>query len=184
MKGPTEPKHGEPKASTATPQQVKPTGATTNPTQPEHTQPPQTTSPASHEPTPEDRLVSIDEEQSHVVMTAQQTIHQGPLPHPALMHEYATVEPSLPGKIVEESLREGAHRREMEKGMLESDIRANEKAYAALERGQYFGLLAAVLTLGTGSAFAYFGYATQGAAICISVIVGLAGVFAATRGKD
>src|SRR3989338_766052 len=70
-------------------------------------------------------------------VTAFREEFSGPLPHPSILQGFDHVVPGAAERILQMAERQAAHRMELEKAVIISDIKKSE-------RGQSFGLVVAV----------------------------------------
>lgn len=108
----------------------------------------------------------------------------GPVPPPALMKEYAEIDPDFPKRLFEI-----AERQQMHDHAVEKDIIATNKAIAhnhqTLERwGQIFGFILALIGLGTGIAALLSGSPIAGSIFGTGGLTLLAGVFVYNSRKN
>lgn len=69
----------------------------------------------------------------------QAEIHHGPLPHPEVLRQYDQLSPGAADRIITMAEGEAAHRRQMERQQLESDV-AHRKTLTAIEQRRIDGV--------------------------------------------
>jgi len=69
----------------------------------------------------------------------QAEIHQGPLPHPEVLRQYDQLSPGAADRIITMAEGEAAHRREMERQQLESDV-AHRRTLTGIEQRRIDGV--------------------------------------------
>lgn len=118
----------------------------------------------------------IDEQGGSITISQRVELnsYSGPLPHPELLHKYEQVLPGLADRIVSMAERQSAHRQELERTVVNSDVRRSN-----------LGLLAAflitVMFLSASVALVVNGHEVAGATLGSVNIVGL--VYAFINGK-
>lgn len=94
----------------------------------------------------------------------------GPLPHPEILVQYDKIVSGSAERII--SIWEGQvrHRQELEKKVIESDIKQSQC-------GAILGFLIAIAAISAGTFLAYIGRPTEGLAAIITALGGLVGVY-------
>lgn len=104
----------------------------------------------------------------------------GPLPHPNVLVQFDVAIPGSAERILKMAEAQSAHRRELERKVVESDISRSKW-------GQILGFIIAVLGLIVAGAIAIFGNAVAGSIIGVGTLASLVGVFmygSKTRSKE
>ena len=115
----------------------------------------------------------VQKEVSHLVqetLVAKQELYAGPLPHPDHLGQYKEVHPELPERIIRMAEDQAEHRRKLESAALKSNLRLEA-------RGQIFGFVIAMTALLGGIYLIANDKPIWGAAIAISAVAGLTGLF-------
>lgn len=115
----------------------------------------------------------VQEATSAVRMVIQQT-HSGPLPTALEFKGYDTTLPGAAERILIMTEKEQAHRHAVENIAVEADIKLKG-------RGQWFALVALVLSLAVVMAIVWLGHPKSGAALGAAIIVGLVAAFLGQR---
>lgn len=109
----------------------------------------------------------------------------GPIPPPELLERYSTVIPDLPERLVKQFELEATHRREMERFETEHAYKIEslwaQHATSKVSRGQWFGLLIAIIALSVTTYALYLGETSAACVIGGTTVVGLAAVFVTGR---
>lgn len=106
----------------------------------------------------------------HQQMMMQAQFHQGPLPPPELLRQYDQLSPGAADRIIAMAEGEAAHRREMERQQLESDIAHRQTLtriegdrlsgiFASDKTGQLLGAAVSAIALLAAATTAYVGVA-------------------------
>lgn len=103
-------------------------------------------------------------------MEAQREFHSGPLPSPRTLKEYGELDENFPKVIVDSFERQNNHRIDMERKMLDSDIR-NERL------GMVLAFILAMTGLLGGLILSYFGKIGAGITAFLGSLVSLVGTF-------
>ena len=104
-----------------------------------------------------------------VVLTKQE-LFSGPLPHPDILARFDAVVPGAAERIIKMAENQSAHRIEIEKKVINSDI-VNSK------RGQIFGFVVAIFGLLSSFVLVLKGYQVVGTLLGGATLVSLVGVF-------
>ena len=94
----------------------------------------------------------------------------GPLPHPEEMKQYENILPGSADRLITMVEEQAQHRRQLEASLIKSNTKLEV-------RGQFFGFLIAMTALIGGGYIMASGQSVWGAAVAISAIAGLSGVF-------
>ena len=108
--------------------------------------------------------------QSVSVQSLQIEQHQGPLPKPSILHEYDTVVPGAAERIIVMAENQAKHRQELEKVVIQSDIRDGRT-------GLYLGFIIGVVAIIAGAYCIAQGHSVAGGILGGSAVPGLAAVF-------
>ena len=112
-----------------------------------------------------------EDQQEHVIELAMEiSRHAGPLPSPKTLALYKDVMPDLPERIVRMAEKEGDHRRDMEEKLIRGNLNMKE-------RGQWFGLIIAMFTLGIASFLIMYDHPISGGFIGIGGVCTLVAIF-------
>lgn len=98
----------------------------------------------------------------------------GPLPHPEHLSAYERIIPGAAERIVQMAELQADHRRAMESKVVESGVRL-------VSRGQIFGFIAVMTALVGGIGLMAFDKPIWGAAVSLTALTSLAGVFVWSR---
>ena len=101
---------------------------------------------------------------------ARSYFFSGPLPHPDHMKEYENILPGSADRLITLLEEEAQHRRQQATSRTKSNTKLEE-------RGQFFGFLIAMTALIGGGYIMASGQSVWGAAVAISAVAGLSGVF-------
>jgi uncharacterized membrane protein len=101
----------------------------------------------------------------------------GPLPPPAALEQFERASPGAADRILNMAEREEAHRQDLERKMVSSEIKARN-------RGQLLGFLIAAITLIGGIWLVYEGKDWPGLVAILTPLIGLVGIFVYTQGKE
>ena len=101
---------------------------------------------------------------------------QGPIPPPNVLGEYDKMLPGAADRIVSMAEAQASHRRNMEEVELHSDVMLEA-------RGQLFGFVLAVVSLGGGMVLVGLDKTLLGTAAVIGAVAALVGLFVWARGK-
>lgn len=114
----------------------------------------------------------MDEQQSQNVhgLAAVRQEFSGPIPHPMLLQQYDQVIPGAAERILKMAENQSAHRMDLEKIVIRSDVTKSE-------RGQVFGLGVAILGIIASIILGLAGHEIAAGIIGGSDLVSLASVF-------
>ena len=104
----------------------------------------------------------------------------GPLPHPDVLRQFNEVVPGAAERIIKMAEEQSAHRKELEKKVIDSDISRSKW-------GQILGFIIAITGLGVSAMVSVYGNALAGGIIGVGTLVSLVGVFmygSKTRSKE
>ena len=101
---------------------------------------------------------------------ARSNFFSGPLPHPDHLREYENILPGSADRVIRMAEEQAQHRRQLETLVFTS----NTKLEA---RGQILGFLIAITALVGGGYIMASGQSVWGAAVAISAVAGLSGLF-------
>ena len=107
---------------------------------------------------------------SRGLILTKQELFSGPLPHPDILARFDTVVPGSAERIIKMAENQSAHRIEIEKKVINSDIE-NSK------RGQIFGFIVAILGLVSSFVLVVKGYQVVGTILGGTTLISLVGVF-------
>lgn len=96
--------------------------------------------------------------------------HQGPLPHPSILQEYNNVVPGAAERIICMAEEQAKHRQELEKAVIQSDIRDGKT-------GLYLGFTIGVVAIIAGAICIMYGHSISGGVLGGSAVPGLTAVF-------
>ncbi len=105
------------------------------------------------------------------------SLFSGPIPPPALMREYADLDPEFPRRFIEIVERQQSHDHEVEKAVLLNNKEIMLGNQDLLRRGQLFGFVLALVGLIGGLIAAFLGSPIAGSIIGAGGLALLAGVF-------
>jgi len=104
----------------------------------------------------------------------------GPLPPPEILKRFDEVVPGAAERIIKMAEEQSAHRKELEKKVIESDISRSKW-------GQILGFVIAIVGLAVSALVAIYGSAVAGGIIGVGTLASLVGVFmygSKTRSKE
>lgn len=104
----------------------------------------------------------------------------GPLPPPEILRKFDEVVPGAAERIIKMAEEQSAHRRDLEKKVIESDVNRSKW-------GQILGFAIAITGLAASALIAIYGNAIAGSIIGVGTLASLVGVFmygATTRSKE
>lgn len=116
----------------------------------------------------------------NAVVVHQSQSFSGPLPPPEILRKFDEVVPGAAERIIKMAEEQSAHRKDLEKRVIESDI-------ARSKWGQVLGFVIAIAGLAASALIAIYGNAIAGSIIGVGTLASLVGVFmygAATRSKE
>lgn len=136
--------------------------------------------------TPDDDAVSIaDTEDSEISSELRSSVSaslfSGPIPPPALMREYAELDPEFPRRFIEIFERQQSHDHEVEKAVITNNKEIILSNQEILKRGQLFGFVLALVGLIGGLIASFLGSPIAGSIIGAGGLALLAGVFVYSR---
>lgn len=114
-----------------------------------------------------------------VVLHQSQTF-SGPLPPPEVLEKFESVVPGSAERIIKMAEEQSAHRKYLERMVIESDV-------ARSKWGQALGFLIAIAGLAISAIIAIYGNAIAGGIIGVGTLASLVGVFmygSSTRSKE
>lgn len=118
--------------------------------------------------------LEVNKTHNRDVGSVSQSYYQGIVPSPEMMEKYKQVSESLPDRLVKLTEDEAIHRRKIEK-------RITGYHFASQLIGQVFALTAVGMVCYLSYSFMKNGNASEGKAIAISVIIGVATLFLGKR---
>ncbi|MEK7150143.1 MAG: DUF2335 domain-containing protein [Patescibacteria group bacterium] len=104
----------------------------------------------------------------------------GPLPHPDILRQFNEIVPGAAERIIKMAEEQSAHRKELEKKVINSDITRSKW-------GQILGFVIALAGLGVSAIVVVYGNAIAGGFIGVGTLASLVGVFmygSKTRSKE
>ena len=119
-------------------------------------------------------------QQGVVVRQTQTQMFSGPLPPPEALKKFDEVVPGAAERIIKMAEEQSAHRKELEKKVIDSDI-------ARSKWGQVLGFCIAIAGLTASTLIAIYGNAIAGGIIGVGTLASLVGVFmygAKTRSEE
>jgi uncharacterized membrane protein len=123
---------------------------------------------------------SPDQHKSNAVVLRQSQSFSGPLPPPEMLRKFDEVVPGAAERIIKMAEEQSAHRKDLEKKVIESDISRSKW-------GQVLGFIIAVAGLAFSALIAIYGSAIAGGIIGIGTLASLVGVFmygSSSRSKE
>ena len=105
----------------------------------------------------------------------------GPLPHPEILAGYNDACPGAAERIIKTYESEVAHRHEMERAMVETDIKVQRAIPREILTGQIFAFLICVGFLATGTFLISTGHEISGTIFGGGGLVGIVSAFLASR---
>lgn len=106
---------------------------------------------------------------SHLEASAT-TRFSGPLPPPEVLESYDRIVPGAAKKLIAMALRQSKHRQELERKVIESDVRRSRD-------GLWVGGILSLTSIILGAVAVFTGHDAAGATIATATVVSLAGVF-------
>ncbi len=110
-----------------------------------------------------------DSKQS-TLLVERREMFSGPLPHPEILERYNSIVPGSAQKIIQMAENQSAHRIDIEKKVIGSDIRNSH-------RGQIFGFIIAITGIISSLILIIRGYTTGGSILGGGTVVSLAAIF-------
>ncbi|HEY4524486.1 MAG TPA: DUF2335 domain-containing protein [Candidatus Paceibacterota bacterium] len=107
---------------------------------------------------------------SVIVRQSSTQLFSGPLPSPEVLQKFDEIIPGAAERIIKMAEEQSAHRKELEKKVIESDI-------ARSKWGQILGFVIAILGLIVSAIVAIYSNAIAGGVIGIGTLASLVGVF-------
>lgn len=105
-----------------------------------------------------------------IILSMSREVHVGPIPSPEVMFGYEKVIPGAANRILEMAERQSAHRIELEKIAIPSQLKESA-------RGQMYGFILAIMLILAGVGLTVVGYSNVGITIFSITILSLAGLF-------
>ena len=133
--------------------------------------------------TPEDDIVPADgqEDNPEYRRSLSASLFTGPIPPPALMKEYAELDPDFPKRFIEIFERQQSHDHAIEMAVISNNKEIILNGQTIEKRGQIFGFLLSLAGLIGGIATAFIGSPIAGSIIGTGGLALLAGVFVYSR---
>ena len=126
----------------------------------------------------EDAIAIADEEDSpEHSRSVSASLFSGPIPPPALMREYAEIDPEFTRRFIEIFERQQAHDHEVEKAVISNNKEIILNNQSILNRGQPFGFVLALVGLVGVQIASFLGSPIAGSIIGAGGLALLAGVF-------
>jgi uncharacterized membrane protein len=116
---------------------------------------------------------NLQNQQSNRNVAVQQhsaEFFSGPLPHPDILKKFNEVVPGSAERIIKMAEDQSAHRKELEKKVIASDIYRSKW-------GQILGFIIAIMGLAVSAAVAIYGSAIAGGIIGVGTLASLVSVF-------
>jgi uncharacterized membrane protein len=123
---------------------------------------------------------SPDQHKSNAVVLRQSQTFSGPLPPPEMLRKFDEVVPGAAERIIKMAEEQSAHRKDLEKKVIESDI-SRSKWW------QVLGFVIAIVGLIASAYIAIYGNAIAGSVLGVGTLASLVGVFmygATIRSKE
>jgi uncharacterized membrane protein len=123
---------------------------------------------------------SPDQHKSNAVVLRQSQSFSGPLPPPEMLRKFDEVVPGAAERIIKMAEEQSAHRKDLEKKVIESDI-SRSKWW------QVLGFVIAIVGLIASAYIAIYGNAIAGSVLGVGTLASLVGVFmygATIRSKE
>ncbi len=108
--------------------------------------------------------------ENKVVLAEISQSFSGPLPPPDILRQFDEVVPGAAERIIKMAEEQSAHRRELEKKVISSDI-------ARSKWGQFLGFVIAIAGLAVSAIVAIYGNALVSGIIGVGTLASLVGVF-------
>lgn len=119
---------------------------------------------------PDDQKIVFLLEKGIEISSKEEYSYEGVLPHPSIMEGYEKYYPGVTKRLIEDSINEGIHRRQLEEKMVSCEIKNTL-------RGMYFALIVVVLAIAGAVLSAYLGSTVIGSIIGIGGLATLAYTF-------
>lgn len=107
---------------------------------------------------------------TEISMEITKTSFSGPLPHPSILKGYEEVLKGSAERIFKMAENQSAHRQEIEKTVIASQMKQSE-------RGQNYGLGIGIFGLIIGTILTFYGFSTVAGVLFATTILGLVSVF-------
>ncbi len=133
------------------------------------------------------KLAIVDPKNPHKVLRQLVGIsvcaehHEGPLPPPKMLKEYADLFPGADERIFGWTEREMEFRHEMCRQQLANERYGITEDHKTARRGQVFGFILCLLMIGFGGVALLFGQSLAGWGSMSTAIIGIAGAFMWSR---
>jgi uncharacterized membrane protein len=119
-----------------------------------------------------------DKAHQHIVSQQTTLVHQGPLPHPAVLKQYDDVVPGAAERIMRMAEQQAMHRQDLEASVIRTD---NLKSLL----GMVFGFIIALVGFGGGLYAAFSGQPFWGGAVSIGTLASVVIAFIyGTRARE
>ena len=99
----------------------------------------------------------------HAIVARQTLLHQGPLPHPAILKQYNDVVPGAAERIIKMAEQQAMHRQDLEAHIIRTDTLKSLL-------GMVFGFVIALVGFGGGLYAAFAGEPFWGGAVSIGTL--------------
>jgi uncharacterized membrane protein len=116
--------------------------------------------------------------QGQQITVSQQKLYQGPIPEPDELQKYEDIQPGFAERLLQMAEKEQQHRHQKENNLIVTSDLQHQRDNNTFRFGQICALIAVALVVGLCVYSFYLGNAEQAKTIAVSVIIGLAGVFA------
>lgn len=116
-------------------------------------------------------------EESHITLEKYSSVFSGPLPHPDILKGYKEVDEEIPLKIVKMAEKDYYHQVEMEKTLIEENIKIEK-------RGMNFAFITALSCLILGVFLIYLGKDIYGLVALLPSIISVINSFLLKNKKD
>ncbi|MDO4681077.1 MAG: DUF2335 domain-containing protein [Aerococcus sp.] len=110
------------------------------------------------------------EQQQYIASKLEVYQYQGNLPHPDILKGYDEIDPGIAKVIIDNGIKESQHRREMNKAILQAQIKEQS-------RGQLLGFVLSVFVISAAVYLVTSGYTITGTILSGVTLVGLIGLF-------
>lgn len=117
-------------------------------------------------------------QQERQITVSQQKLYQGPIPEPEELQKYEDIQPGFAERLLQMAEKEQQHRHQKENNLIVKGDIQHKRDNDTFRFGQVCALIAVSLVVGLCVYSFYLGNPDQGKTIAVSVIIGLAGVFA------
>lgn len=99
-----------------------------------------------------------EDDKERIIEIIQQEVFKGPIPHPDILRQYEDIQSGFASEIVNMAVKEQAHRHEIEKTIVQSEVQLNKGQVDIIQasiklktRLQIFGFISTVVLLIVGS---------------------------------